>query len=209
MNVFMSWSGSMSHRVAGVFHDWLPCVLQTVKPFMSSEDIAKGVRWSDALARELKATDFGIIFVTPFNLHASWLGFEAGALSKAIPSAQVMPLLFGVEAKELTGPLSQFQSTQYSKEEVFNLVSSLNGMLGDEARVEKGLLQRVFEKWWPDLQEAIEGIPRDQEGSTESGIEWLYRPGDLTRERSQRRSRRSGWSRPRPIKTCSVLASRT
>jgi hypothetical protein len=149
---------------------------------MSSEDIARGTRWSDALARELKGTDFGIIFITPFNVNAAWLGFEAGALSKAIASARVIPLLFDVRAEELTGPLSQFQSTQYNKEEVFNLVSSLNGMLGDEARVDKGLLRRVFEKWWPDLEEAIERLPRDQEGSTESGIEWLYRPGDLTRE---------------------------
>ena len=53
MKVFISWSGENSHKVATALHDWLPYIIQAVKPFMSSGDILKGERWTDVLAREL------------------------------------------------------------------------------------------------------------------------------------------------------------
>jgi hypothetical protein len=182
MKAFISWSGSMSYRVACALRDWLPCVLQAVKPFISTDDIAKGSRWSDELAKELQSTDFGIICITPFNLSASWLSFEAGGLSKTLESSRVVPLLFGVEAKDVTGPLAQFQSAQPDREGILGLVHSLNDKLEPGARIADDVIHRIFEKWWPDLEQALGTIPVDQEDSTESGIDWLYRPGDLVRQ---------------------------
>jgi hypothetical protein len=80
MKIFLSWSGEVSHEVAKVLHTWIPCVLQGVGTFLSS-DISKGDRWNNVLADELKESQYGIICVTPFKIHKSWMNFEAGALS--------------------------------------------------------------------------------------------------------------------------------
>ena len=82
MKVFISWSGNISLKVALIFRDWLPSVIQSIEPYVSSEDIDKGARWSTDIAKELENSTFGILCVTKENLEAPWLSFEAGALSK-------------------------------------------------------------------------------------------------------------------------------
>ncbi|WP_334791548.1 hypothetical protein [Nostoc sp.] len=179
MKVFISWSGRMSHKVASVLRDWLPYVIQAVNPFVSSGDINKGERWSDVLAKELEDTEFGIICITPYNVRAPWLNFEAGALSKSIDRSFLSPFLFRVEPSELQGPLSQFQSTVYEKEDVFNLLSSINKKLGIDRRLEHEILRKTFDVWWHELKEALDKVEESQEGETETGYKWLYTPGDL------------------------------
>ena len=45
MKLFISWSGSVSKRVATVLAEWIHDVLPAVKPFVSSENIISGKRW--------------------------------------------------------------------------------------------------------------------------------------------------------------------
>lgn len=46
MKVFISWSGTKSHKIGLVFRNWLPSVIQSLETYVSSEDIDKGARWS-------------------------------------------------------------------------------------------------------------------------------------------------------------------
>ena len=84
MKVFISWSGEKSHKIANILREWMPCVIQSIKPYVSSKDIDKGARWSTDIAKELEDSYFGIICVTKSNINAPWINFEAGALSKAV-----------------------------------------------------------------------------------------------------------------------------
>jgi hypothetical protein len=162
MKVFLSWSGSESHQVACIFRDWLPLVIQSLEPFISS-DIEKGERWSADIARELEAANFGILCVTRENLESPWLHFEAGALSKTLNTARVAPFLFRLKRSDIPGkgPLVQFQSTIFESADVLRLVTSLNNALDESRRLDSTRLEKIFFRWWPDLEKNLNELPED------------------------------------------------
>lgn len=162
MKVFLSWSGDKSREVALILSDWLPNVMQWVKPFMSAEDIKKGARWSADLAKELEDTNFGIICVTPDNLNAPWIAFEAGSLAKMINESRVAPLIFQMKPSDISGPLLQFQATMFNRDEVKNLLWSINSAATDEEKLLEPRFEKAFETWWPELEDQISRITFEQ-----------------------------------------------
>jgi hypothetical protein len=153
MKVFISWSGDTSHKVALALRDWLPSVLQSVEPYVSSEDIEKGARWNTEIGRQLDETAFGILCVTTENLASSWLNFEAGALSKSMEASRVSPFLLDLRPAELVGPLSQFQAALPRVDDIARLVKSINKL--SENPVEEGRLVDAVAMWWPRLEERL------------------------------------------------------
>lgn len=96
MRIFLSWSGDRSKYLAKCFKEWLPNVLQYVEPYMSEKDIKLGERWGKSIEENLRSNDFGLVFVTPENIDAPWINFEAGALSKSLQS-RLVPILYDAE----------------------------------------------------------------------------------------------------------------
>jgi tetratricopeptide (TPR) repeat protein len=125
---------------------------------MSERDIQPGQRWNDEISSRLRDTYFGIICLTPENLNAPWLLFEAGALAKSVDSTRVVPLLFGLRKADLTYPLAQFQAVESDKEGFFALASAVNRALG-EHRLEAPVLETLFTRLWPDLEQGIRSAP--------------------------------------------------
>lgn|SRR5690606_1474077 len=157
MKVFLSWSGNTSHQVALKLRDWLPSVIQVVEPYVSSEDIDKGARWSTDISRELEDSAFGILCVTKENINAPWLQFEAGALSKKLDKSYVSPFLFDIKRSEIKGPILQFQSTIIDEADILKLVKTINKACGDEQLKEERLV-KAFEVWYPKLEEELSKI---------------------------------------------------
>ena len=117
MDVFISWSGKTSGELAKVLRDWLPSVIQAVKPYFSTDDIEKGTRGNTMLAKELEGAGIGILCLTRENLEAPWIMFEAGSLSKSLDTSRVCPILFGdLSTTDLKGPLTQFQAAKFNKD---------------------------------------------------------------------------------------------
>jgi hypothetical protein len=166
VRVFISWSGEHSKLYAEAVRDWLPGVIQMVKPYFTPTDIEKGARWSKDIAGELEQSHVGIICVTRDNIHSDWILFEAGALSKSLEQSHVCPLIFGISPTDLSGPLKQFQATTTEKSDFQRLVTLINGKLGD-SKLPAKTLEAVFEKWWPDLQVKIEQIASLQQSPAE------------------------------------------
>jgi TIR domain len=159
MKVFLSWSGKDSQAAALALHAWLPTVVHTVKPYMSAENIDKGERWSLDIAKQLEDTNFGIIFMTPENLVAPWILFEAGALSKSIEKSRVSPLLFELSPSDLAkSPLLQFQLTQFKKDDFRKLLHSMNNASPDAEKLPLDVLNKSFDRAWAELDEEIKKI---------------------------------------------------
>ncbi len=155
MKIFISWSGELSRKVAEYLKEWLGFVLQGADTFVSSDDIRKGQRWGLEVAKELEDSNFGILCLTKDNLNAPWILFEAGALSKFVREANVSALLLnGVQPSDVKGPLSQFQHTNTTKEDIQKLTESINEKMGEQ-KLEEGRLKTIFEKWYPDLEATI------------------------------------------------------
>ena len=154
MKIFISWSGEFSKELGEVFRNWIPSVLQAVRPYFTPNDVEKGTRWSSDIASELQDSQFGIFCLTRDNITSQWIMFEAGAISKVVDGSHVCPILFELEPSDFSGPLNQFQLTKFNKEEIYNLVKSMNKQLKENSLSEK-TLESVFEMWWPSLKNEI------------------------------------------------------
>ncbi len=159
MKIFISWSGEQSHKVACALRDWLPSVLQHVDPWVSSEDIDKGARWIPELGKQLESAQFGIICLVPGNLHEPWINFEAGAMSRSIDAARVSPFLVGIDRSAVQGPLAQFQSTIFEKEDVRKLIHSINH--ASENPIVADRLNRAFDLCWLGLAQELTSLARE------------------------------------------------
>jgi len=152
--IFVSWSGAASHCVAEALKNWLPVIIQKATVFISSEDLKKGVRWQSDLAKELETANFGIICVTPDNISAPWLLFEAGAVSKSVSEGRVAPLLFNVSHSGISGPLTQFNATLFTKDDVWKLIKAINEADSAE-QISEDILTRSFDSNWPYLEKEV------------------------------------------------------
>ncbi|SFU39938.1 TIR domain-containing protein [Pustulibacterium marinum] len=159
MKVFLSWSGQTSHKVATILRDWIPSVIQSVVPYVSSEDIDKGTRWSTDIAKELEDSAFGILCVTKDNIDAPWLTFEAGALSKKLEKSYVSPFLFDIKRAEIDGPILQFQSTVFEKEDIKKLLKTINKACGDD-KLSDERFEKSFEVWYPNLEKELTALKK-------------------------------------------------
>jgi hypothetical protein len=181
MRVFISWSGDVSKEIGQAIRDWLPNVIQSVRPYFTPQDIEKGALWLSEIRSELDKSKVGIFIITRDNLTSQWLHFEAGAISSLADRISVCPLLFGIELTDVKGPLSQFQATVFNRNEAFKLVTTVNNLLGDQKLPDTNL-DKIFKKWWPELDSAITNIMMSE---SKNGHENLRTDRDLIEEMLQ------------------------
>lgn len=154
MKIFVSWSGPISQQIAQEVRNWLPYVLQGVEPFITTADIDKGAKWQSEIVKELEESNFGIVCLTPQNLTSQWIAFEAGALAKHL-DGRVATLLFNLMPNDLSLPLSMFQATVFNFDELRKLVGDVNDVLSPQLRRPDAQLDKMFERFWPDLNDAV------------------------------------------------------
>lgn len=148
--------------MAEALRDWLPKVIQAVRPWISIREIPKGHRGAIKIWEALEHINIGIICLTPENVTEPWILFESGALSKMFSDTKtlVCTLLLGdLKHSDLAAPLQAFQYTKPEKEDIRTMVRAINNALGDEPFLEENRLNEAFDIHWPELETKIKTIP--------------------------------------------------
>jgi hypothetical protein len=183
--VFISWSGQRSKQIAAALRTWIPDVFQNIDVWMSDDDIIAGARWGAELGNQLETTNFGILCLTPENVKAPWLLFEAGSLAKALTSSRVIPYRFGLAATDVEFPLAQFQGVDADLNGTMKMIVSLNNSRSIPMPPDR--LKRVFEKWWPELENSFKLIaPSTTKPSSRTEKDLLTEILDLVRSQEKK-----------------------
>jgi hypothetical protein len=152
--VFLCWSKDRSKAIAQGWAKLLPEIVGG-KPILSTE-FQKGREWSTTLRNDLNEAKTGIIFLTPENVAAPWIHFEAGALATAVGSrnGEVFTYVYGFDPGKLAGPLSAYQSTVATKVDTRRLVHDICVVMESKPPIEE-----VYSKWWAKLEAVLDEIP--------------------------------------------------
>jgi hypothetical protein len=183
MKVFISWSGPESNAIARGLRQFLPRVIQTVSPFMSQHDIEGGTLWLQTLLSELNESSNAIVCLTPTNLQAPWLNFEAGAIAKAIPPEHGQPRVFTylwkVEPSDLKGPLVNFQGTKTERIATESMIKSLRKIAAPEFDPE--IVAEAFDKNWEIMATAFAAAEKEH-ASNQTPDAAPRKPEEMQRE---------------------------
>jgi hypothetical protein len=177
MKVFLSWSDERSRLAAAAFKCWIEEVLQSVEPWMSP-DIDKGANWPNELSDRLETTYVGVVFLTRDNLSSPWLHFEVGALAKT-KSGRPCVVLLDVSPTDVKGPLSLYQHTRCTEDDVRRLVHNLRTWADNEGGkvISASALDTLFKRSWPALEQALEQVR-----TTDQAIRPIRTQDDVARE---------------------------
>ena len=188
MKIFICWSEDRSHTLAKALQTCLPKFipgLQRVDEpanLFVSDDIAKGVRWFDAVDEQLDTSDAGLVCVTREALQSGWIHFEAGALARAVRKKErqkkatgaLYTYLLGVETSELRGPLSEFQTTKFEREDNKRLCAAIVNCMKEGAPTRE-IWEKAFDENWKSFEKEVKTIKPLPAEKLILGLEEMFR----------------------------------
>lgn len=170
-NVFICWSGDRSQRLGDALRTYLPKFipswLQSAdNSLFMSADIAKGSRWFDEVEKELDSATAGLVCLTREALQSGWIHFEAGALARAVRKndkrgdrrgGALYTYLLGVQADELRGPLGEFQSTRFDREDTRRFCAAMVTSMHSNAPT-RDVWETAFDDNWQGFADTVKAI---------------------------------------------------
>lgn len=145
-NIFISWSGEKSQKIAIAFQRWIDKYFN-FNIWLSCKEIVLGKAWDPQIQEALKKADVGVFFITKENVFAPWINFEAGGISKGDPEKNVCIVKIDINDIPKESPLFHYQSCMFNKEGIFNLLNKVlrNDSLPDDS------FKILFENYWGEL----------------------------------------------------------
>lgn len=147
VQVFISWSGTLSNGIAKELKSMLQVASDRLTPFMSEQDIHSGQRGLAVIADQLNTTSVGLLVVTADNWNSPWINYEAGALAKEVGDAEhrVVPLLVDIVGTDLANsPLTQFQYRALTRQGITEILLDLARLAAIDGAT---VVARVMSHW--------------------------------------------------------------
>jgi hypothetical protein len=157
MQIYISWSGPASFKIASILRDFIRDVLPGIETWVSSEDIKEGARWSNELVRILDQTSFKIICADPSNHQLNWFNFELGAIAKSTDKWNIKVFLFELKPGDLRGPLSHYQTVRVDKMDVRRLFEDIHANITGVQISKAEMIESINHKW-SDFMKGIENV---------------------------------------------------
>ena len=163
MRLFISWSGDKSQKIAellkGLFHK----VVQSLEPWVSSEDIETGSVWFSQICNEIREDCNSVIVVTKENKENPWIMFEAGALCRGDDTNRVNVVLVDLEPSEIRAPLSAFNVVRADEDGLRRLIHNLNRRLLQEdpnipGKITDQDVDEGFNCWYRDFKKKFDEV---------------------------------------------------
>jgi hypothetical protein len=108
------------------------------------------------LLNKLKDSSIGVICLTPDNLTAPFIHFEAGALlAQDINKSRVCVYLYNLKENDVEPPLNMFQLKRFEKKQTLELLHTINNHLGTQKHYE-GHLNAIFENKWDKFEKSVQ-----------------------------------------------------
>jgi len=166
MKVFLSWAGEASKHMATTLYTWLPQVIYTLKPWMSTR-IDKGDSWDGAISEALHESPIAIFCLTADSLDSKYLHYEAGAIANT-KGSKPCTLLLGITDLDVKHPLARFQHTKFTKEDMLVLLQTINTKMQEagETAIPEAVLSKALDHNWPELESASQSVPMSKVLST-------------------------------------------
>ena len=163
MRLFISWSGDKSRKVAELLKMLFHKVVQSLEPWVSSEDIETGSVWFSQICNEIREVCNSVIVVTKENKENPWIMFEAGALCRGDDTNRVNVVLVDLEPSEIRAPLSAFNVVRADEDGLRRLIHNLNRRLLQEdpnipGKITDQDVDEGFNCWYRDFKEKFDKI---------------------------------------------------
>ena len=163
-SIFICWSGRRSKQLANAVRTLL-CEMLSLRAgqVFVSDELEKGTAWFGSIMGQLRTSKAGVVCLTAENLDSSWVHFEAGALASHFSTAvagsehtdtRLFTLLHDVKVAELKGPLSAYQATNTTRQDMSSLVNLLAKAIGNGGANKSG----IPEKRWKKFQNALDKL---------------------------------------------------
>jgi hypothetical protein len=155
-NLFVSWSGPRARSLAEALSQWLPGVLPTYRPWISSRQ-RRGTDWAAVLFERIAAARATVVCLTSDSIAAPWMLFEAGLLG-ARGDRPLALYVLDVEQDELaSSAVGAFPAFPATERGTAGLVELLNGS-SDHPLPEENVATYLAGSW-SDLERQLSCVP--------------------------------------------------